>query len=67
MHKLQARVLAKLSIAMIKHHDQKQIGKQKALFYHITYTFFQGSQGRDLEIGTRAEVMEKCSLLDFSL
>jgi hypothetical protein len=63
-------VLARVSIAVNKHHDQSNL-RRKGLFglhFHITLHYQRKSgqelkQGRSLEAGANAEAMEGCRLL----
>jgi hypothetical protein len=66
-------VLVRVSVAIVKHHDQAIWG-EKGLFSRPFYiTVHQRKSGqeskqcRDLEEGADAEAMEECCLLAFSL
>jgi hypothetical protein len=54
-----------VSIAVIKHHDNKQLGVERVNFIlHLrSYSIAEGSLGRSLEAGADAEATEeRCSL-----
>ena len=60
----------RVSVAVIKHHDQKQLGKVKGLIQLMTlrsHSITEGSQDRNsrqgnLEAGTETEAIEECCL-----
>jgi hypothetical protein len=64
-------VLVRITIAMMKHRDQKQVGEVKVyVHFQITSTSLlitEGSQDRNsnklLDAGAEAEAMEGCCLL----
>ena len=69
-------VLVMVIIALIKHHDQKQIAEERVyLTYASTAQFWHHQrqsrqklkQGRNLQAGAVAEVMKECCLLACSL
>ena len=70
---LPTSALSKLTIAVMKHHNQKQVGEERAyLAYTSTSQFItkevrKGTQGRSLNSGTDAETMEEHCLLVYSL
>ena len=54
-----------MSIIVMKHHDQKQLGKEGVylwLIYPESWST-EGSHGVNLEAGADTEAMEKCCLL----
>ena len=57
--------LVRVSIAVIKHHDQNQF-----VFHFTAYPSYRkdggGTQGRNLEAGTDIEAVEECYLLALS-
>ncbi|ERE88155.1 membrane-associated guanylate kinase, WW and PDZ domain-containing protein 1 isoform 4 [Cricetulus griseus] len=58
----------RVSIAVIKHNDKKQVGKQSLFQFHFyTTAHYQGSKGRKLEAITKAKNMGKCCSLACSL
>ena len=54
-----------LSIAVRKHHDQKELGEKKVYLVHTSH---HGPSLREVGVGTQvgeeAETMEECCLLD---
>jgi hypothetical protein len=54
-----SHTVLRVSVAVIKYHDQKQLGEEGAYF---TYTSTSQS-GCELKAGTEIEAMEKCCLL----
>jgi hypothetical protein len=56
---------------VIKYHDQKQLGKEMVHYYYLALSgdclflkdVWAGTQDRNLEAETKAEVMEKYCLL----
>lgn len=58
--------LVGVSIDLIKHHDQKQLGGEKGLFQLTVPQYsssLKGSQGRDLDAGVEPESMEESCIL----
>jgi hypothetical protein len=63
--------LLRVSVAVMEHHDPKQLGKEGVLFLlysHITVYYPRKSgqelkQVKNLEAGADAEAMEECCLL----
>jgi hypothetical protein len=61
----------KVTIAVMKHHDQKQPGLGRKGFVWLTYSESENplrevnelNPGRNLEIGTDAEAVEGCCLV----
>jgi hypothetical protein len=60
-------VLVRVTVAVMKHHEQKQLGKGRVyLAYALTSLFTtEGSQDRNLEAGAEAEAIECYSLLAY--
>jgi hypothetical protein len=63
-------VIVRVIIAMMKLHDQKQLGKERVYLALISWIIFHWGKprqklkpGRNLEIGADAQDMEGCSLL----
>ena len=57
-----------VSLAAIKHHDQKQLGEGKGLFQLITLksrSVPEESQGRNIESGYETKAMEECCSLAY--
>ena len=62
-------------MAVMKHHDQKQLGEERVYWAFTSTTLFieevrtgthmwqEPKQGRNLEAGAGAEAMEECCLL----
>lgn len=59
-------ILVRLSIAMIKHHDQKCLGEERLFSSYCLQFIIQENQGRNLETGPEAESMEEHWLLTCS-
>lgn len=65
--------LVMASIAMVKHHNQKKLGKES--LFHLTLPHHcpslkevkEGAQGRNLEAGTQVEAVEEWFLVACSL
>lgn len=59
--------MARFTVAMIKHQDQKQLGEQRVYFTHrsMQQFFIKSTEGRnsDMESGDDTEAMEECHLL----
>jgi hypothetical protein len=61
----------RVPIAVMKHHEKKQVGEERVYSAYISTSEFiiEGSpgsnskQGRNLEAGANAEAMEGCCLL----
>lgn len=58
-------VLVRVSITVVKHNDQKQCGEEMVFCLPTlrSYSITEGIQGKNLEVETEAEAMEKCFLL----
>ena len=57
-----------VSIAVTKHHDQKQLGRGRGLFYITDYNSLsmevrEGIPDRNMKADTDVETTEKCGLL----
>lgn len=51
-------VLVKVTVAVMKHHDQKQVGEDRV---HLAYTSItEGSQDRSIEAEADAEAVDGC-------
>ena len=61
--------LSRVTISVMKHHDQKQLGEERVYFTHHSYNSptkavrVETHKGRNLEAGADAEAMEGCCLL----
>jgi hypothetical protein len=55
-------VLVRVSIALIKHHDQKQLEEVRAYFILQGTVHHPGKPGQKLKAGTDEEATEECRL-----
>ena len=55
-------VLVRSTIAVIKHHGQKQLGKERVYFILQLIIHHARKSGQDLEVRTGAEAVEECLL-----
>jgi hypothetical protein len=53
-------VLVRVTIAVMKYCDQKQVGEERVYLAYTSTSYFitEGSRGRNLEAGADAEAME---------
>jgi hypothetical protein len=56
-------VLVGVSIAMVKHHGQKQLEEERVISAHSLKSIIEGTQGRNLDARTDVETMEESHLL----
>jgi hypothetical protein len=62
-------VLVRVTIAVLKPHDQSNLGRKRLIWLAPPYHFHHQrklAQARNLEAGADAEAMEKCCLLTHS-
>ena len=66
-------ILVRVTLAVMEHHDQKQLGEQRVYFIHNSLFILKSSggqelnQGRNLEAGVDAWAVKGCCLLACSL
>lgn len=61
-------LLVRISVPVTKHHEQKQVRKERVYLASVSPSLFISEDGQDrnrnLEIGADAEGMEWCPLMD---
>lgn len=56
-------VLFKFIISIGQNTEQKQLRKRRAFVTYRLWSITEGNEGRNIEVGTDAETMEKCCSL----
>ena len=51
--------LVRISVAVIKHHDQNQVGEERVYFLIQLVTYHPGISGQEFKAGTETEAMEE--------